>query len=285
METNQQQLQAEILARHQVARMHPRDWPSVTSKLVAACQNPDFARLAYYTLPLALGHGEALSLRYAELAQQLMHNVAYDAVPVGEDEAAVHYRVTVTDLESNTALSERLPVARTVIEPRQRINSVKRALLLALLPSEIRARCLAECRSVVRREDGKEPEVFSKEILADLKSLGVTVGEIKGYLGHAPGVLDAPEIERLRSIALLIRDGELTWAAVVGTERAAVASDSPEPKKLDKKKPKAPKAPRQARAARAAASPPPATPPKSPPVSRRDSDSETSAGAEPAPPA
>lgn len=288
METNQQQLQAEILARYQVARMSPRDWPSVTKQLVAVCQNPAFARLAYYSVP-RLG-GSALSTRFAEQAHQLIRNVALDSAPVGQDETTVHYRMTATDLESNTPLGEVFRVKKLAAgdqgvdneDLRSQMAEIKRRLILSLLPPEVREQCLTLCQQVTRREDSSALAVVTKEVVAAILAVGIDAAGLKAYLGHSPTALSVEEVEELRSIASLIRSGAISlddWSGLVA-EVSRDRKDSPETKKPDKKKPKAQKAPRQTRTN---ASPGPAgptqDPPKPPPVSRRDNDADVAAGA------
>jgi len=313
------QVQAEMLSRYHMALMLPRNWVSVNSKLLAACENPDFAKTAFYSKPAGDKKIEGLSVRFAELAQQLMRNISIDTSPEMEDSLSVHYRMTVTDMESNTPTSETFKVEKTV-ERRykdedttvlsQRKNSygdtvylvpatedqittklraqmakVKRQLILSLVPAEIRAQCLARCKEIALSSDSKDPQAATKNIVSAFLSIGVDVPDLKEYLGHSPASLVTKEIEDLRGIYALIRDGEMTWTDVIEAKREQAASTKSgskaafvEQKKKTREKRNEQKQPRQARAAAPPATddatkkhdpPPAATPPKEDPPKRQ----------------
>lgn len=245
--------QAEMFARYNLAIMVPRDWTVVEAKLLQDCDNPDFAKEAYFRKPAGRDFIEGLSVRFAERAQQHMRNISVDTSPEMEDEFSVHYRTTVVDLENNTPTSETFKVEKTVERKRvadgdtvlsQRTNSsgdpvylvpatedqlntklraqaakVKRTLLLALVPADTRSRCLERARSVATSQDSKDPSAATKSIVSAFISIGVDVADLKEYLGKAVQSATAPQIEELRSIYALIRDDELSWRDVMEAKR------------------------------------------------------------------
>jgi hypothetical protein len=342
------QVQAEMLSRYHMALMLPRQWASVNAKLLAACENPDFAKTAFYSKPAGRERIEGLSIRFAELAQLLLRNISIDTSPEMEDALSIHYRMTVTDMESNTPTSETFKVEKTVerrykdeettvlssrknssgemvylipatedqitTKLRAQMAKVKRQLILSLVPAEIRVACLERCKDVAVRADAKDPQAAQKGTVSAFLSIGVDVPDLKEYLGHSPASLVAKEIEDLRSIYTLIRDGEMSWNDVIEAkrERAAAAPKNGskaafvEAKKKEREKARAQKAPRAARNASpareeseeeeedraggdpdTAAAPKPAPvieqPPKRPRASRRaaeDDDGDVSTSAE-----
>jgi hypothetical protein len=248
--------QAETMARFHLAFTLPRNMLDVGAKLLAACENPDFAKVAVYRKP-GSPPIEGLSVRFAELARQYLRNISTDCSPEMEDEFSVHYRYTVTDLESNTPESETFKVNKTV-ERRgvkegdtvlsMRTNSngervylipatedqmitkvnaqkskVKRTLILALLPAEIRAQCLARCKEVAGSDDKKDPQTAVKGIVTAFLSIGIDVPDLKEYLGKSPQAAVDKDIEDLRGIYAMLRDGEVTWADVLEGKREADA--------------------------------------------------------------
>ena len=252
------QAQAEMLSRYHLALMLPRSWVSVNAKLLAACDAPDFAKVAFYSKPAGREKIEGLSIRFAELALQLMRNVSVDTSPEMEDDLSIHYRMTVVDLESNVPMSETFKVEKTV-ERRsvkdddtvlsQRTNSsgekvflipatedqintklaaqkskVRRTLILALVPAEVRAQCLARCKAVAADGDKQDPQAATKGIVSAFLSIGVDVPDLKEYLGHSPASLVAKEIEDLRGIFACVRDGEITWGDVMEAKREREAA-------------------------------------------------------------
>lgn len=246
------QAQAEMLSRYQLAVMLPRQWESVCAKLLLACDNPDFAREAYYSKPAGRDNIEGLSIRFAEEAQRLMRNISVECAPEMEDELSVHYRMTVTDLESNTPESETFKVDKsverhsyqegtTVLSTRtnssgklvylipateDQINTklraqkakVKRSLILSILPADVKVQCLARCK-VVANGDLKDPAAAAKSIVMAFISIGIDVPDLKEYLGKSPANATAKEVEALRGIFALVREGELTWGDIMAAKR------------------------------------------------------------------
>lgn len=272
--------QAETFARFHLALVLPRNMLDVSTKLLAACDNPDFAKTAFYRKP-GSPPVEGLSVRFAELAHQLMRNISIDCSPEMEDEFSVHYRMTITDLESNTPTSETFRVNKTV-ERRsckegdsvlgQRTNStgetvyllpatedqmttkvnaqkskVKRTLILALVPAEVRAQCLTKCKEIAGSSDKKDPASAVKGIVTSFLSIGIDVPDLKEYLGKSPQAAVEKDIEELRGIYAMLRDGELTWADVIEAKRERDAAkgsktafvDAKLKERADKKKKKA----------------------------------------------
>jgi len=318
------QAQAQIMSQYQMALMLPRVWESITAKLLLACENPDFAKEAYYKKPAGRDLIEGLSIRFAEHALTLMRNISVDQSPEMEDEYSAHYRITLLDIESNTPSSVTFKVDKTVERQfvaegdtviSQRTNSqgkivylipatedqfntklaaqaskVRRGLILALIPAEVRAACLERVKAVVATEDAKDPAAEAKRIIMAFVSIGIDVPDLKEYLGKSPANATAKEVESLRLTYSLIRDGEITWRDVMnakaereadqGSKAAFVAQ-----KEKDRAKSKAAKPPRANAAAqkppkedKAKADPkedpPAAAAPKAPRASRRDDDEE-----------
>jgi len=246
------QAQAQIMAQYHMALMLPRSWESINAKLLLACDDPSFAREAYYKKPAGRDVLEGLSIRFAERAHQIMRNVSVETTPEMEDDFSVHYRMTVLDLESNTPESETFKVEKTV-ERRfvadgdtiisERTNSggekvflipatedqlntklraikskVKRQLILAMIPAEVKTACLERCKAVAANEDSKDPAGEAKRIIMAFISIGIDVPDLKEYLGKSPANATAKEVESLRLTYGLIRDGEITWKDVMSAK-------------------------------------------------------------------
>lgn len=252
------QAQAEMFARYHLAAMVPRDWHAVEAKLMIDCDNPDFAAEAFYSKPTGSGRQEGLSIRFAERALQHMRNLSVDVSPDMEDDWSVHHRVTVIDLESNTPTSETFKVEKTVERSSvkdtdtvlsQRTNSqgqtvylisatedqmltkvraqsskAKRNLICALIPADVRLRCLERCQAVFKDKQSKDPAAATKDIVAAFIGIGVDVPELKEYLGKSPQSATPAQVAELRSIYVLIRDGDLTWQDALEAKRELEAA-------------------------------------------------------------
>ena len=292
------QASAEMFARYNLAMMTQRDWSAVEAKLMLDCDNPEFAKEAFYSKPAGRDKIEGLSVRFAERARQHMRNIQVDTSPEMEDEYSVHYRTTVIDLESNIPESETFKVEKTVerrsvkegdtvisqrtnsagdvvylipatedqlnTKLRAQISKVKRTLLLALVPADVRARCFARCKEVAENENAKDPAAATKSIVSAFISIGIDVPDLKEYLGKAVASATPAQVTDLRSIYALIRDGEMTWQDVMdakkereadqGTKAAFVAKKQKEreEKRGNKNKPADAPAPRRPRGAASA---------------------------------
>lgn len=329
--------QAETMARYQMAFMLQREWISVGPKLLALCDDPEFAVEAYYRRPGEGGgrDSEGLTIRFAEAALRIMRNVSVDTTPEMEDDHAVHVRLTVLDLESNTPTSETFRVDKTMVKfsvqdddiiiaerthaasgkkmwivqaseeqisarVRGKAARVKRALILSLIPAEVRAQCLAKVRSVVTTADTKDPGAAIKGIVSAFIGMGIDVPDLKEYLGKSPAQATPLQIEELRSILVMLREGDVSWNQVLADKRAAMETKGAKAafvaaKEKEKEKQKASKPPtqRRPRAAAAASSdgaaapaaaaekvedPKPAPAPAKPRASRRGDDEEAEEG-------
>jgi hypothetical protein len=247
------QASAEIFARYNLAMMTQRDWVAVEAKLMLDCDNPEFAKEAFYSKPAGRDKIEGLSIRFAERARQYMRNVQVDTSPEMEDDFSVHYRTTVIDLESNIPESETFKVEKTVerrgvnegdtvisqrtnssghtvylipatedqlnTKLRAQISKVKRTLLLALVPADVRSRCLSRCKEVSLGEDKRDPAAATKSIVSAFISIGIDVPDLKDYLGKTVASATPEQVTDLRSIYALIREGEMTWQDVMDAKR------------------------------------------------------------------
>lgn len=281
--------QAETMARYQMAFMLQREWLSVGPKLLALCDDPEFAVEAYYRRPGEGGgrDSEGLTIRFAEAALRIMRNVSVDTTPEMEDDHAVHVRLTVLDLESNTPTSETFRVDKTIVKfsvqdddviiaerthaasgkkmwivqaseeqisarVRGKAARVKRALILSLIPAEVRAQCLAKVRSVVVTADAKDPGGAIKGLISAFIGMGIDVPDLKEYLGKSPAQATPLQIEDLRSILVMLREGDVSWAQVLADKRAAMEAKGTKAafvaaKEKEKEKQKAAKPPTQRR--------------------------------------
>lgn len=252
-DTRMRQAQAEAVVRYQMAFMLKRDWLDVQSKLLEACSNPDFAKEAVWTRVIDGDTKRDLSVRFAERAQQLMRNIQVDTIPYLMDDTATHYRVAVTDTESNTTASETFMVRHTVerftirpgdtvvreftnnegqkvfvvpatdeqIDAKKRAMGarVKRALLLSMMPAEVRATCLLKCVEIMEQADAVDPTATLKQILQSFVASGVDASDLKEYLGKPLQSATLQELQELRTLLTALRDGDTTWNAALEARR------------------------------------------------------------------
>lgn len=235
---------AEIEARYQLALLRPRDMVAARTKLLALCENPDFAAEALYRKPVGKRDVVGLSIRFVEAALQCLTNVFINSTIIAEDEEARIIRITATDLESNLTHATDVTIAKTVERSRidagrrvigERINSRgRRTFLIAATEDEILlkannltskairnaglrlipASILAEAERLVAKgakTAAARPDAVVR--MADaFAALGVGRQQLEGYLERPLDKATPDQIADLRQVYQAIVDGEMTWA-------------------------------------------------------------------------
>lgn len=237
------QAKALIEARYTVALSRPRDWDAVRERLLRDCRRPGFAGSAIYHKPIGRGV-EGPSIRFAEAAIRAMTNVTVETATIFDDNERRIVRVAVTDLEANVPYSQDVTVTKTVernsVKPgeaplRTRIGSrdqtvyimeatdddilnkanaliskAVRTLGLRLLPGDIQDECMALCKETQRNQDAKDPEAAKRQLFDAFGRVGMTVEQLKTYLGTDAKTLSAKEMETLRALYNSLKDGQTT---------------------------------------------------------------------------
>lgn len=255
------QAKAQIEARYVMAERHPRDLDVVREKLLQECKRPGFAAVARYLKPIGRGV-EGPSIRFAETTIRLMGNISVDQMTVYDDREKRIVRVIVVDCETNTPYSSDITVEKTVERRsvkdgdevlRTRTNSkgqmvhviaateddllnkqnalISKAIRnngLRLIPGDIVEECMTQVLATQANEDASDPQQGRKKIFDAFGGLGISVGQLKDYLGHEAEALDAKETSDLRGLYAALREGELTWRQVLeAKERSAPETPAP----------------------------------------------------------
>lgn len=253
--------QTESFTRGALAMLVPRKWEEVQSKLLLACQNPEFTKEAVYRRESPNGEvHEGLSIRFAEIAHALMRNVSVDNTVEFEDDLSIHYRITVSDTESNSTQSKTYRVSKAVermgvrddeIVLAERRNGkgqtvflvpatdeqvasragalesrVKRQLVLSLIPVDIRSACLASCLELNKRQDATDPAAAVKQLVLEFLAQGIEVSDLKEYLGKPVTGATTAEIQTLRGILNALREGTTTWREIMESKAARAQEKS-----------------------------------------------------------
>lgn len=250
---------AEIQARHLLALAHPRDPDVVRQKLLLECHRPSFADVARYRKPIGKGV-EGLSIRFAEAALRIMKNITIRQTITSEDEYSRTIEVEVADVQENVSSSRSITIAKTVernstrdgdVIVRQRTGSrgqtvyiieatedellgkessnISKAIrtgVLMLVPGDLLDECEKTILGTLRKKDAEDPDGARRNVFDSFATIGVTVDQIKLYLGHDGNTLVLEELQDLREIFCTIRDGETTWKATIDlvlAERAKAA--------------------------------------------------------------
>jgi len=190
-----------------------------------------------------------------------MRNIDVSTFTILDDREKRIVRVSVSDIESNVVFSQDVTIAKSV-ERRskkqgdtvlgERMNSrgdrlyiiiatdddilnkqnaliskAVRTLGLRLIPGDIIDECMDICIETMRSRDAEDPDAAKRKIFDSFAGLGITVENLKTYLGNDGSNMSPKEINTLRALFTAIRDGETTWRE---------AMDSRKPKVDDSKK-------------------------------------------------
>lgn len=254
------QAKALVEARFTVAMHRPRDLDVVRSRLMADAKRPGFAQVAIYRKPIGKDESKwptGPSIRFAESAIRAMGNCVVEAVTIFDDKDRRIVRITASDLESNTSWSNDATIQKTVEKSyikdgetvlSSRMNSYGkpvytvpatdddilnkvnallsksyRTLGLRLVPGDIVEEVMDECWKTRTTQDAKDPDATRKQIFDAFAKQGVSIEQLKAYLGHDAKVLSPKEQEGLRSLFNALRDGETSWVEIMAVKAEADA--------------------------------------------------------------
>jgi hypothetical protein len=239
-----------VQARYTVAYGRPRNIDQVRVGIMTDCKRPRLAEIAMYDKPVG-GGIKGLSIRFVEIAMRHMTNVLVESPTVYDDEMKRIVRATVTDLESNTTYQKDITITKTVERKflkngqkalSSRLNSYGettytlpatdddilnkeaalvskaiRTLGLRLIPADIIDEAKDVIEATIRDKAAKDPDGERRKIVDAFNSMGVKPVDLAEYLRHDIAKCTPDEIVHLRMIYATLRDGEATWADVMGT--------------------------------------------------------------------
>jgi hypothetical protein len=257
------QAKALVEARFTVAINRPRDLDVVRSRLMADAKRPGFAQVAIYRKPIGKDESKwpvGPSIRFAESAIRAMGNCVVEAVTIFDDKDRRIVRITASDLESNTSWSNDATIQKTVEKSyikegetvlSSRMNSYGkpvytvpatdddilnkvnallsksyRTLGLRLVPGDIVEEVMDECWKTRTTQDAKDPDAARKQIFDAFGKQGVSIEQLKAYLGHDAKVLSPKEQETLRALFNALRDGETSWVEIMAVKTEGDADKS-----------------------------------------------------------
>lgn len=252
------QAKALVEARYTVALARPRDIDVVRQKMLKECRRPRFADVARYNKPVGNGI-TGPSIRFAEMAIRCMGNITIETEVVFEDDEKRIVKVSVTDLEANVPYSQDVALDKTVERRtakrgdeviRSRLNKqgetvhiiratddeilnkanaliskAVRTLGLRLVPGDLVEECMDEVVHVQKDRDAQDPDAAKRAIYDNFAALGITVDQLKAYLGHDAANLTPKELTDLRGLYAALRDGETSWREIMDSR--APAKDPP----------------------------------------------------------
>lgn len=248
-------VQAEIQAACVMAERNPRDWDEVRERLLKECKRSSFAAVARYKIP---NRGEGFTIRFAEAAIQSAKHIHVTMRTIWEDDEVRKLLVKVWDAQEMVSFTDEITIEKTierrsvdksqeVIRTRKnkagdqlyiiaanedellnKVNAAKSKSMrtngLRLIPGWIQDQALQAIRDTQELADKQNPDAAKQNLFDKFGEMGVTVEQIKRFIGHDAAALTPRELSELRSLYAAIHDGETTMHSVleeIGKEAAA----------------------------------------------------------------
>lgn len=259
-----------IEAQFTMAAHKPRNLLAARGRILDACKRPGFAATAWYAKPQGGKKIRGPSIRFAEMAIQAMGNITVIPMVTYEDRERLMMSIQVIDLETNTAYSDPVSLAKTVERKdktgreviSERANTNGEKVFIVLATEDEMANKINSAKSKSIRNSGLRliPQDFIEEaemIVADTMAggggdpaeavkkmadafarIGVKPDELVKYIGHPLESLSPAELADLREVYQTLKDGEAKWSDYVegGQRRGPKEAAAPMPDVL---KPKA----------------------------------------------
>lgn len=260
---------AAIEARCVMARTNPRNWDLVRDRILRECRRPSFAEAAEYKVPRGYNQDGSRkfiygpSIRFVEVALRSMGNIDADQQTIYDDDERRIVRVTVLDIETNTAYRRDISMTKTVERKSLREGQVSlgerrnsygdrvylveasedelmmregalvskaiRTLGERFVPSDLIDEALAICAETCQAKDKENPDDRRRRLLDSFSRQGVSPADLSEYLGHDTSSIQPAEMDDLRTMYRALKDGQAVWAdiladALEARERRATAA-------------------------------------------------------------
>jgi hypothetical protein len=209
---------------------------------------------------------EGLSIRFAEDCQRIAGNLRAGSIVLYDDPDKRLVQFAVVELESNARVDQTITITKTIerrsatgrIVVDERINGsgqvvylleatedelrnkenaaisrVKRNLLLAMIPADIREECEAKAKETRAAEIKRDPDAERKKLADAFTELGIMPTDIEAYLGHGLAQCSPAQLGELRALYVGVKEGAATWAELL-EERTKEPKEQPKTTKARK---------------------------------------------------
>jgi hypothetical protein len=242
---------ARIQAQFLMALQKPREKDEARARILKLCKNPSFAGQLEYSKPIGRTAIKGISIRGAEMMLVEWGNCYVQPIILYEDDEQTRVSVLAIDLETNMAFGSEFTVSKTIerrssdgrevvgerlnvhgdkvyiVRPtadefRTRLNAQVSMHIrnegLRLIPADIKIEAIETARKTLGDQYAKDPDEEKKKLIDAFTTIGIYPAQLVEYLGHGLDHITPKEIEDLRQTFVAVRDGEISWASVVGKE-------------------------------------------------------------------
>ncbi len=244
----------------------PRDMDKVRQNILRECERPAFAALAMYAKPVGGGKVTGLSIRFAEGMMQAMGHIHTTTQTLAETDEFRKIELRVWDAQTMNSHADEATIQKTIERksvPKERmgevlrqrhnasgeilyiiraeegdmlnqVNAAKSKSMrnagLRLIPAWLLDECKQAIKDTMNKKDAKDPDKSKRELFDAFVDIGVTVEQIKRYLGHDNATLQPAELDDLRKLYTAIKTGETTMKAIFDVREESAKEPAPDAK-------------------------------------------------------
>lgn len=211
---------AEAQGQLALAKRFPRSMAQATQEFLESCASPDFAAMAFYSVP---NRGSGPSIRFAEEAARCYGNFQYGHRELGRTPGKSEIEVFAWDMQNNNFRKRQITVLHVVdtkngpkklndqADIDNRIANVAskqmRSCILALLPKHMLAAGQEACKRTLAGNGDKPMSQRIAAMVAAFSRFGVTTKHLERHLSHGVDDTTVDELADLMGIYNAIKEG------------------------------------------------------------------------------
>lgn len=220
----QQRAIADAKAKRLIAREYARDLYRATEAVREVCRIPEFADVAFYSVPRGNGTVTGDSIRMAEELARCWGNIWYGHREFSRDDKKSEIEVFAIDLETGTEATRQLTVMHVIdttngpkkCKSQKEIDDLinnkaskqRRGCILAVLPQWLREIARTECRNTLAGNNKVPIAQRVRDMVGAFAEYGVTVQMLELKLGHKLDMATQDDLVHLRGTYNALREGE-----------------------------------------------------------------------------
>lgn len=220
----QQRAIADTKAKRLIAREYRRNTLQATQDVREVCRIPEFANIAFYSVPRSGGTVTGDSIRMAEELARCWGNIEYGHRELSRDDKKSEVMVYAIDLETGVECSRQLTVMHVIdtkngpkrCRDQKEIDDLinnkaskqRRGCILAVIPQWLREIAREECRKTLAGDNSVPIAARVRKMVDAFAAYGVAVEMLEAKIGHSLEKATADDLVSLTAVYNALREGD-----------------------------------------------------------------------------
>lgn len=220
----QQRAIADTKAKRLIAREYRRNTLQATQAVREVCRIPEFAQIAFYSVPRGSGTVTGDSIRMAEELARCWGNIEYGHRELSRDDKKSEVMVYAIDLETGVECSRQLTVMHVIdtkngpkkCRDQKEIDDLinnkaskqRRGCILAVIPQWLREIAREECKKTLAGDNTVPISVRVRKMTDAFATFGVTIAMIEAKIGHSLEAATTDDLVVLAGVYNALREGD-----------------------------------------------------------------------------